>query len=427
MKLKTNTLFNYFLFFLPFTQALTINLFFPLKISELLLFLIFFIFIQKKWNHEFIKTMKKAEVLFLFLIVVSFSFLANSFWVYDYTLKSIPFRIGKIPDSFLRLVYIYINVIAFVISIYFIGKNKISSLNYWINGAILAAIYGWYLFIFSALDLPYFKLFGMDDNPQTLMGIVRTGTFKEGNFFSLFLILSCSIAFYLKKVRTAWFFIITVLTTFSTIGLLSAFLFLLVYFKRRIFKKYNIKIFLLTSPAILVAIIFLLKTDFYEKYVYDKLFTPIENLTPSNLSKVDRYLTGRIAFKEGVNNPFVGVGPNNYPLHYDKYNNIKDIVKNNTEWSLNYFKRENRKAIPNNVYLEVWAEYGIIGFLLFLLFLLNTLFVAIRIKNVAIIGGLVAMYLSLNAFPSFIMIFLWVFFAIPYALLYQQQISNSKK
>ena len=425
LKLKILSFFNNFLFFLPFTQALTINLFFPLKISELLLFVLLFLFLQYKWDYNYVSTLKSIQALFFFLVIATLSFSVNAFWTYDYSPKPIPFRIGRIPDSFLRLVYIYLNVIAFLISIYFIGRNKIQSLNFWVKGALWAAIYAWYLFISSALNIPYLKLFGMDENPQTLMGIVRTGTFKEGNFFGLFLLLSGTIALLLKKNRTAIFLLLSILTTFSTISIVSALLFLFFYFKSVIFRKKVLKIILLIFPFILIATFAFSKTEFYQKYVYAKIFTPVSTLTQSNMSKVDRYLTGHIAYKAGLNNPVLGVGPYNYGLHYDQYNNINKIVKNHSDWSREYFKRNNLRAIPNNVYMEVWAEYGMIGFLFFIMFLAITLWNSIKLKNTILTGGLLAMYLSLNAFPSFIMLFLWVYLAIPYALLYNKKLHEA--
>ncbi|MEG3656115.1 O-antigen ligase family protein [Arenibacter palladensis] len=265
----------------------------------------------------------------------------------------------------------------------------------------------------------------MDENPQTLMGIVRTGTFKEGNFFGLFLLLSGTIALLLKKNRTAIFLLLSILTTFSTISIVSALLFLFFYFKSVIFRKKVLKIILLIFPFILIATFAFSKTEFYQKYVYAKIFTPVSTLTQSNMSKVDRYLTGHIAYKAGLNNPVLGVGPYNYGLHYDQYNNINKIVKNHSDWSREYFKRNNLRAIPNNVYMEVWAEYGMIGFLFFIMFLAITLWNSIKLKNTILTGGLLAMYLSLNAFPSFIMLFLWVYLAIPYALLYNKKLHEA--
>jgi len=37
-------------------------------------------------------------------------------------------------------------------------------------------------------------------------------------------------------------------------------------------------------------------------------------------------------------------------------------------------------------------------------------------KNRFIIGGIIALLISLNACPSFVMQFIWVFFAIPIAI-----------
>ena len=151
-----------------------------------------------------------------------------------------------------------------------------------------------------------------------------------------------------------------------------------------------------------------------------KLFQPVSSVTEENFSKVDRYLTGRNAFKQGVDNPFVGVGPYNYALHYDYYNDYRNVINQPSEWFQNYILRKNRRAITNNVYLEVWAEYGVIGFIIFMLFLAKTLLISFKNKDDLITGGLLAMYLSFNAFPSFIMLFLWVFLAIPYAINYQK-------
>lgn len=415
MKIKISYLFGLFLFFLPFTQALTLNLFFPLKISELILVFLIFIFLQLKFDKTYLNTLWNTKILFAFLFLATISCAVNLFWTYPYPPKELDFRIGGKADSMLRLVYIYLNFFALLVSIFFLIRRK-DCLKYWVYGAMVASIYAWYLFISSALNLPYIKLFGMEENPQTIMGIVRVGTFREGNFFGLYLILSSAIAFHLKKNQIAWFLMITILSTFSTISIISATLFLLFYFKKFLLRVSNIKTFLMLLPIILVGIFFFFRSEFYTKYIEQKLFTPLNTLTSSNFSKVDRYLTGSIAFKAGMDNPVVGVGPYNYGLHYDYYNNIDDIVDKQSEFSREFFKRKRKRAIPNNVYLEVWAEYGVLGFSLFIAFLINTLYISIKSKNLIITAGLLAMYLSLNAFPSFIMLFIWVYLGIPYAL-----------
>lgn len=354
------------------------------------------------------------------------SFLVNLTWSYPYPPKSIAFRINAQIDSLLRMVYIILNILAFVISIYFMSRPK-SYIRYWVYGALAASIYAWYLFVSSALDLPYIKLFGMEENPQRIMGFIRSGTFKEGNFFGLYLILSAAVAFYIKKDKIAWFLMLTIFTTFSTVSIISGALFLTIYFKKYILRKSNLKIFVLLLPIIVIGALFFFKSQFYKQYVQEKLFTPLSTLTTSNFSKVDRYLTGNIAFEAGIDNPILGVGPFNYGLHYDHYNNIDEIIDNQSDFSRKFFNREWKRAIPNNVYLEVWAEYGILGFLLFMGFLLKTLLISIKSKNLMITAGLVAMYVSLNAFPSFIVLFLWAYLAIPYAHYFYYRLPKTMK
>jgi len=158
-------------------------------------------------------------------------------------MKEIPFRINKEFDSFLRLIYIFLNVVAYFLSIKYISKD-LKILNFWLKGALVAAIYSWYIFLSSGLNLPYIKLPGMEVNPQTLYGFVRSGTFKEGNFFGLFLILSAAIAFYLNKIKYGWFFVITVITTLSTISILSVFVLLAYINKNRILNKKMINLYM---------------------------------------------------------------------------------------------------------------------------------------------------------------------------------------
>lgn len=369
---------------------------------------------QLKLDRFFLKTLWSAKIIYVFLFLAILSFFVNLHWSYTYPPKIIDYRINRQADSLLRTIYIILNILAFVISIYFIGRPK-NYLKLWVYGALAASIYAWYLFISSGLNLPYIKLFGMQENPQTIMGFIRAGTFKEGNFFGLFLILSSAVAFYLKKDRVAWFLLFTILSTFSTISIISAAFFLIIYFKKYLLRKRNLKIFLLLLPVIIIGSVIFFKSLFYQKYVEEKLFTPLNTLTTSNFSKVDRYLTGKIALEAGIDNPILGVGPFNYGLHYDHYNNIDEIIDNQSEFSINFFNRKGKRAIPNNVYMEVWAEYGIVGFLLFIAFLIKTLILSIKSKNLTITAGLIAMYVSLNAFPSFIMLFIWVYLAIPYA------------
>ncbi|MGB3149321.1 MAG: hypothetical protein WBB27_01555, partial [Maribacter sp.] len=285
MKLKTEHIFKLFLLFLPFTQALTLNVFFPLKISEVMLVLLIFTLLNRRFKRQFIKELGRIRILFFFMALVTISFLANIFWHYPYPLKNVDVRVGPEIDSFLRLGYIYLNILGLIIGLYYLSKN-LQLLRYWLYGAIVAALYSWHLVVSTAIGIPYLKLYGMEDYPQAIMGIVRSGTFKEGNFFGLYLILSGSIAFYLNRTKTAWFLFLSVLTTFSTISIISAVVFTLIYLKNVLLRPASLRIFVVSLPFVIIASILFVNSQFYEKYIEQKLFTPMATLTPANLSKV---------------------------------------------------------------------------------------------------------------------------------------------
>ena len=424
IKLNTDSVFKLFLLFLPFTQALTLNIGFPLKISELILFFLIFIALSKvKLTERRLFLLRKNWILILFLSWVTISFFVNSIWQYNYPLKQVPYRVNPIIDSLLRLIYIYLAIITLFLSAWYFSK-KPNLLNYWVLGAIVAASYSWYIFVSSGLNIPYLKLFGMEATPQAIGRFVRCGTFKEGNFFGMYLLLSAIIAFYLNRTKAGIFLMISIITTLSTATIVSAVIFVLYLTRNFFLKKKVLKYAIMSIPFIVVFLVFFIKTPFYKEYVYSKISEPSNQVSRRNFSKVDRVLSARIGYKQGINNPIFGVGPYNYGLHYDKYNDADKYIINIDEWLSEFFRRKNKRAIANNVYLEVWAEYGIVGFIIFIMFLINTVIVAFRNKNDIITGGVVAMLISFNAFPSFIMLFLWSFLAIPYSINYKNRLIN---
>lgn len=401
-----------FLVFLPFTQALTLNIFFPLKISEIALVILIFFYINKKTiSKDWIWFINNNLIIVLLGILVTISFFVNIPWNYPYLPKVIPFRINRVGDSFIRLCYFYLCIAAYFYSFRLFTKD-IKILEKWILGAMIAAIYGWYLFISSGLNLPYLKLPGMGE-PQTLNGFIRCSTFKEGNYYGLFLLLSASVSFYLKKIKQGWFLLLSVIVSMSTISVISVFIFVFYYYRKRILK---LNVMLKLVPVFIIGVLIFIQTDFYQRFVYKKLFESTKTLTQNNFSKVDRVITGKVAFYSGIDNPFFGVGPANYGLHYDYYNKYKKIVVNRSEYFDRFAQRKNERAIPNNVYLEVMSEYGVFALLLFMLFLFLVLTKAYYLKEDAIVGGMFSIISSFNAFPSFIMLFIWVFFAIPFAI-----------
>ncbi len=403
------TLFKFYLFFLPFTYGLTLNVGFPLKISEgLLLFMVFLIFLKGKISSF---TFRKFPELIIFLIIVSISFIVNKNNVVKPDL--FDYRISPIGDSLLRLLYIYFNIIAFFVAFEFLRKDLLI-LKSWINGAIVAAIYGWHLLIFSLIGIDYFLLPGMTEPLQTFHGIVRTGPFQEGNFFALYLLLSGAIAWFLNNKKASLFLFFSILSTFSTIGIFGVFLFFGVYYAKAIFKKRTLVKILYTLPLFLILLVYLLNNPTFKSVLVDKL-QPIKNVNTSNGSAADRYSTSKAAFKMGIDNLFFGVGPYNFGNEYLDYLDFDDF-ESITQTMKDYIKYKGLRKIPNNIYLEVFSEYGVFAFFLFLFFLYHIYQFTGFIKERGIKAGFISLLFCFNAFPSFIMLFIWTFLAIPIAI-----------
>src|SRR5690606_25978236 len=111
-------------------------------------------------------------------------------------------------------------------------------------------------------------------------------------------------------------------------------------------KKKFFYAFIILFPFLVVGVVYLTKTPYFKANVISKINKP-SNRLEDNFSKVDRVLTARIAYSQGVNNPAFGVGPYNYGFHYDQYNDAFHYILDHSEWSLNFFKRKNIRAIPN--------------------------------------------------------------------------------
>jgi len=403
-----------FFFFMPFTQALTFNLGFPLKLSEMALFLLapFYLLLKRRINLP-------RQVIYtigLFFFMVAASELINLFYKYPYSLRIYKTRFGYTGDSLTRFIYFVLALLSFFVATDMFLTHRRKYINIWLYGAILAAAYTWYMVIFSFLHLPVYLLPGMSYPPQQIDAfhrlIIRCGTFLEGNMMGLYLILSAALAFYNKKYKTGIYLLLTVFTTFSTLSIVSVFIFLIVYFHRFIFRREYLVFALPALAFVFLALFLFTKTTFYKSYVYNKLFSDASKATNSQAySKADRVFSIRTAYNMGKGNPVWGVGLSNYSRHFDRYQ-----TRGNLDEELYIsFLRKNEKVIPNNIYLELWAETGGIALLLFVLFLGILLYYAGKDPSRALFPALICMMLCFIANPSFIMIYIWAFMGLPVA------------
>jgi len=178
----------------------------------------------------------------------------------------------------------------------------------------------------------------------------------KGNIMGLYLVLSASLCFYIRRFKTGVFLLVSALSTFSTLGIVSAFLFLLIYLQRVIFQRKYMVWFIPAAAALGILLYLFSGTDLYQHYVYKKLFAKTEKVDDfvTAYSKADRLFSIKDAYGMGLANPVLGVGLANYARHYNHY-----IDKTNIDPAFaKTLVRPNSRVIPNNIYLEIWAESG---------------------------------------------------------------------
>jgi hypothetical protein len=416
MKLNLQAFFKIYLLSLPFTQAFTLSVGFPLKISEvlLILFLLMYFFQTKiQWNKA---NFLISALVGIFFIVSCISFVANLGWDFGYSPKVLDTRLSRELDSLLKLFYYFMDIVAFYISLQFLNQ-QVDSLKYWLYGAFISSAIAWILYLSSGYLHIDFHLPGMMDVPQKSDdGFIRCGTFKEGNFFGLYLVMSTAIALMLKKPMWALFFIITSITSRSTTTYIALTFLLIVFYRDKIFRWQ----YFFGALVALIPILFfwqnIYESSFFEKNILDKIGRDSYYITSNGqISKIDRSNQADIAYRLGMDNFYFGVGPGNYKFHYDKYNDVfgKYIMSDENIKTFAYFKTA---TIPNNVYLEVFSELGFFALLVFLAIIFYFLFKSFQTRHSALFAGAIAVVIYFNSYPTLSLLFIWTFLAIPFVI-----------
>ena len=402
-----NIIVAFLFLFLPFNYALTINLGFPLKISEIALLLsiasigitLVLSLRLPVWGMNNVA----VRLIILFVFFATLSTIIHLEWNYPYPRKIFESRSSYKLDSLLKLFYLYLNVAAMLVAANAFRANpkRFSRLLFW--GAILAALYTWYLAIASFYNYTPFLLPGMDEDPQKLrlsadFSVIRCGTFKEGNYMGVFLLITGVIAFYFNKHKQGLFFLFSILPTMSTMAILAAGFFLIcVLFKRYFRIRYILHLLFILGFMLSVFGLSLLSPT-VRFIVVDKIVAGKKS--DASYSKLDRLNSVKVSKEITSENPLLGIGLSNYALHYDHYNTLATSPYTN------------KKPIPNNVFMEMLCETGIIGASLFFMFIVALYKITSKDTSRVLRYGLIALLLCFNAFPTFSVLFIWVFIGL---------------
>lgn len=387
---------------LPFVTAFTLNIGFPLKIYEIAIIL-WVIGCVVKFR---IDTFDEAILLkgMIFVLYIFFALIFNIFVLDNVGLYGYVARISPFVDGLMKGGYALLCVAGFNLVAYATYRSPALVIRLWLIGATISAVVQFLFFGISALGLPVPQLPGMPDSPTGQQYIVvlgaaifRAGTFLEGNMSGPFFILSFLLANFSGRRRLSVMFLAAAVVTFSTtalIGFAMAVAYILVSIKKNVMPAF----------FIVLSVLFFVNTPLFDFVVYDK-FAGTGDYNSIN----DRTQSLNQAFDMFVDNPVLGVGISQYGFH----------MHAERMWLLNFNSsqsgsaaREEFKVIPNNVYVELLSELGLMGIGCFLLYFSNILLLAWKCPNPIIKAGILSVLTFWLASPTFTLMYYWVYLAV---------------
>jgi len=387
---------------LPLTYALTVPIGFPLKIYEVVLGGLILVALAEARLRVAPGLRPYVEPLTAFLLLATIVLVYRLIFRLDtFTTSGFESRAGPVGDGLLKLAYWGLAALAFVIVATETYASPERVARVWCTSAVCAATYGWSLTIPSALDLPAPLLPGMDAAARITLGgveVLRGGTFQEGNFFSLYLLVSLAIAIWLGRRKSAWFLGATVFITFSTAnvaGLVVMLSWLAAHrFRRSREVRAKVRIVATIAFAATTLIGGLVGTGYLSTIFIAKLSG---TQFASGLDRLDLTVAG---VRMAAAHPLIGVGVSQYGFNYRPYQ-LTDV----------FDVSRPVKPIATNSWVELAAETGIFGITLILLFGTRVWNATRGTDKVALRTGLVALALGLFSFPAPTVTFLWAFCA----------------
>lgn len=435
-------------FFLPYTECLVLDLGFPFKIYELLGIILFFlILLSILKGKSFVVRITKYEKLIYFSVFTFFFLYCVSVIIGKYNLKltDLPlWAVGRYApgaSGITRVLYLVFNISLFILFNNYI-RNKVIHLRLlkiWIISSFFVSLYAIYLFLFSLYNKPLL-LPGLQGSQYIgvpgLGSFIRNATFKEGNIFGSYMLVSLLITlpfifiknrefklFPTKRVLLIFLLQMTALfISYSAINIVAFVITLFFFFAITRFKsnKVYVKNPFLKVSFVLAILIFLFLEFGAHKLFYQKIFGNDSFWSYSRKDRLNMVIT---AVKMANKNLIFGVGPGNYGYYYNEFTDV-------------HFRDTTNKRIAGNIYAEILCENGILGFLsysFFIILMIRIFFV--RKKNImecclpvvnGLFCGLIGILLAYIAFPTFTLTFHWVLMALLLSSIRVLQINDDK-
>jgi O-antigen ligase len=311
-----------------------------------------------------------ASIIFFFLHLISLLWTDNLSWGMEIVRKMLPF---------LLVLPIFLNI------------SKIQNSNYYISAFLIAIAISEtlsYLIWFGLIDP--FK-YATIDNPTPLMSHISYNPFIA---FALYLVLNKlfsreNMPQIMRAVYT--FFALTMtFNMFITAGRAGQimFFFALIILAFQHFKNSQIKAILISiTSIILISIIAYNFSQIFQSRV-DSALNDILNYNANKNTSVGMRITFLInSFTLFMESPFLGVGAGDFPIEYERINNI-------------YSPEVDLTVQPHNMYLLVLAQLGLIGLYSFAMVFFLQFKIAFQEKNISIHNIGIAM-------PLLFMVIMW--------------------
>ncbi len=301
----------------------------------------------------------KVNILLVIFLSVSFMSLINARYIRDFTVAEIAVRI--------KMVILFFTIVAII------RDRRAAKIAIWtfIIGSLLTTGVGLYELVAGKAFLAGGHRAGVGAQ-TTLQGLMTTafgkfrvqGLYGDAGFHAHAMVIFSGLAlpwlFYSSSKMKRIFvgalligYVVNLIGTGARVGWVSLGCMLLIFmvlFKHRY--KYAIWAVLIIS----VIIIFLVLSLIPHVTTFDRLHTQ------KNISFDWRLATYRVALEMVRDHPLLGVGTGNYLSEYHNYLDLEPGL------SLYYY------GWLHNSYLQIWAENGTIGLLVFLLFLFFAVF-----------------------------------------------------
>ncbi|MDY3049553.1 MAG: O-antigen ligase family protein [Rothia sp. (in: high G+C Gram-positive bacteria)] len=390
--------------FTPFQLALTLNLGgSPLKISELLLGLAIALFPFSSW-------VKRRPAGQLPLLLFSLVFIVSALIHYVGTATSLPllargYTRSQTGDIIFYTVFTLFALLAWKV-LASLERAKIERALIIASWLCIGAV------LFQALgvasgNLGLVEALGFESQGRVEDRLVstRNGPFKEGQHLGFFTGSLLILALYRRRFFTALGLLACIFYSQSTTAILGLGLALLLVLILRASVS-TVSLFLGSLLVLFLSFAFI--TPFRD-FVYLQLeklgFSTAANLGERYTVSLDvRSLKSEIGFEIMQDFPLLGVGPGRYSIYFFDYPQSFDMPY--------YYFRDNHRAIAENIYAQVAAEFGLFGFAFFLLFLLALAWQAFKSRQAGLLGFAAFVLFGISTQSTLTFLPIWVFFAL---------------